>query len=706
MSDARAQEGEGTVATDFVALKPGQAVGRYQIVSVLGQGGFGITYRARDTQLGRDVALKEYLPAALAVRHEGTTVLPRSTAAAADFAWGRERFVDEGRTLAGFEDVPAVVRVFDFLEVNGTAYIVMQLLQGETLEARLRRAGPLAPAELERILWPLLDGLERVHAAGFLHRDIKPANIVLDAAGNPTLIDFGASRAAIAGRSHALTAIFTPGYAAAEQMTSAAQGPWTDIYGLAATFSHAITGSVPPSAFDRMLEDTSQPLAGRDLPGFSRSLLAGLDAGLAVRAAERPQSIAEWRLLLGAAPPPGGAVTVRMPKPETPPAAAKQAAPVPPESGKRLRKSARNRWLVVAVILFFALGGGSYLGIGRHRPPVAPPPAVPATDTAAQDAQRRNEQDAQRRKEQDELERLRAEAAARQKADEEAARKQRQLDEERQARDAEAAEQKRRDEAARLQADADLAARRKAEEEDRKGAEAAEAGLRLGLPERQHVQVALSALGYPTNGADGTFGPRTRDMIAAWQKAQNAAATGFLTAAQVQALTTAGAAAIARFDDDQRKAAAPASPATSPAAAVQPAPPSPAPGAQAPHPAAPPPGPVAARSGPDGLWEGTMHCSPSRNGSEFTIRLVMTVAGGTGTWSRPGTSDTGIHSVSLAFSGRQVTVSRLYTPARRAETTQTGTLIAQYDGANAIAGSGPEANGGGRICNISMQRTR
>ena len=210
---------------DFVALRTGQAVGRYEVLGVLGHGGFGITYRALDRQLGREVALKEYLPAALAVRQNGTTVMPRSPAEADDFSWGRTRFVEEGRTLARLQKSPAIVRVFDFLEVNGTAYIIMELVHGETLEHRLNRAGPLSPAAIERLLWPLLDGLARVHAHGFLHRDIKPANILVDEEGDPTLIDFGASRAAIADRSAALTAVFTPGYAAAEQVTSARQGP-------------------------------------------------------------------------------------------------------------------------------------------------------------------------------------------------------------------------------------------------------------------------------------------------------------------------------------------------------------------------------------------------------------------------------------------------------------------------------------------------
>ena len=165
------------------------------------------------------------------MRQDGITVLPRSTQEAEDFDWGATRFVDEGRTLASLHDAPAIVRVFDFLEANGTAYLVMQLLSGETLEHRLKRTGPLGPADIDAILWPLLEGLEHVHGAGFLHRDIKPGNILLNAAGKPTLIDFGASRAAMAGRTTAMTAIFTPGYAAAEQMTSARQGPWTDIYG-------------------------------------------------------------------------------------------------------------------------------------------------------------------------------------------------------------------------------------------------------------------------------------------------------------------------------------------------------------------------------------------------------------------------------------------------------------------------------------------
>ena len=283
---------------NFLALPVDTVIGRYRITGILGQGSFGITYRAHDGQLGRDVAIKEYLPTSFAMRHDGLTVLPNSTATAEDFAWGRQRFVEEGRTLAGFQRAPGIVRVHDFLEANGTAYIVMELATGETLGARLQRQGRLAAAEVERILRALLDGLEKVHAASFIHRDIKPDNILLDDEGQPTLIDFGAARAAVAGRTAALTGIFTPGYAAVEQFADGRQGPFTDIYALSATLHQSITGEKPPSAIDRVLEDKYVPLAKRRPAGFAPALLAGIDRGMAVRPEARPQTIAAWRAVL------------------------------------------------------------------------------------------------------------------------------------------------------------------------------------------------------------------------------------------------------------------------------------------------------------------------------------------------------------------------------------------------------------------------
>ncbi len=696
MSDASSQSQGGPSPVDFVALSAGRMIGRYEVVSVLGQGGFGITYRARDSQLGREVAIKEYLPLALAVRQDGTTVLPRSTGAAEDFAWGRERFVAEGRTLASLQDAPAIVRVFDFLEANGTAYIVMQLLHGETLEGRLKRAGPLKPAEVDRILWPLLDGLEQVHNTGFLHRDIKPANILLDDAGNPTLIDFGASRAAIAGRSTALTAIFTPGYAAAEQMTSAKQGPWTDIYGLSATLYHAITGQTPPSAFDRMLDDAYEPLGKKALPDFARGLLAGVDAGLAVRASDRPQSIAGWRPILGQFAALAGDATVVL----VPPPAAAPPTPAPPvaEAAAPARKRGIGLWIGAGAAALVVLAGGYYALVDDKR--AGPQVAALAPPVAAE---------AQRLKDQDELARLRSEAAAREKAEQEAAQR-RQIEEEtRRKVEAEMAGRQRQQDEARQKAEADATARLKAEEEGKKAAEAAENALRLPVLDRQHLQVALTALGFRTAATDGNFNPRTREMIAAWQKTHNDPPTGYLTGTQSQALLRDAAPAIARFDEEVRKleemkrktdeekarAEAAVKAATPPPPAVTPGPPAPNTAAAA-----------TPKSGPDGTWRGTIQCTPSRNGSEFLFHLLINVAGGTGTWVRPGSGPNtgGIHSISIRINGRDVVVSRVFVPGNRPETQQTATMHAQFDGASTISGAGPEANGGGRTCQIVLTR--
>ena len=457
---------------DYAALQPGQMIGRYEIVSVLGQGGFGITYRARDVQLGREVAIKEYLPSALAIRQDGATVLPRTTKMADDFGWGRDRFVTEGRTLASLHRATAIVHVFDYLEANGTAYIVMELLSGETLEDRITK-GKLAPEEVDRILWPLLDGLEQVHSAGFLHRDIKPANILLDAAGNPTLIDFGASRAAMAGRSTALTAIFTPGYAAAEQMTSAKQGPWTDIYGLSATLYHAIVGKTPPSAFDRMLSDSYEPLSQIKPAGFSPGVLAGIDAGLAVVASDRPQTIAGWRPILGMTEAPAADATIVIGKaaPEV-----RHVSTLPPSVAPGA-PSRTGVWIALAVVVLALLGGGGYYAMR------GPDPETVKARQVAEEAE------ARRLKAEEEAAKLRAENEQRLKAEEErlkaaqiaaarerqeaaeAAAKKQFEEETRRKIETEMAAQKKADEEAKRKADEEAEARRKAVEDARKAVE-------------------------------------------------------------------------------------------------------------------------------------------------------------------------------------------------------------------------------------------
>jgi serine/threonine protein kinase len=197
------------------ALTPGTRLGDYRLDAVIGHGGFGITYRSFDTQLAKFVAIKEYLPVEFAVR-EGQNVVARGARFAEDFAWGRERFLDEARALARFRH-PHIVPVMRFLEGNGTAYTVMEFEDGRNVAELLREPGRrLPPDEVRRLAEGLLLGLDAVHAQGFLHRDIKPSNIIIRRDGVPVLIDFGAARQAMGNRTRAMTSVLTPQYAPIE----------------------------------------------------------------------------------------------------------------------------------------------------------------------------------------------------------------------------------------------------------------------------------------------------------------------------------------------------------------------------------------------------------------------------------------------------------------------------------------------------------
>ncbi|MFO1161074.1 MAG: serine/threonine-protein kinase [Reyranellaceae bacterium] len=462
---------EASARIDHVALAPGTRIGRYEIETVLGQGGFGITYCARDAQLDRVVAIKEYLPAGLAVRQDGTTVLPRSTEAAAAFDWGRRRFVEEGRTLASLHAVPSIVQVFDFIEENGTAYMIMALVQGETLEKRIADAGSLGPSEIDAILWPLLDGLQKVHEAGFLHRDIKPANVLLAGDGKPVLIDFGASRASLADRTATMTAIFTPGYAAPEQFSSARQGAPTDIYGLGATLYHAITGAPPPSAVDRLLQDDCVSLAHHSPNGFPRGLLAGIDAALSLHAEDRPQSIEQWRSLLRRdLEEVAQTVVIEAPEPAT------LAVPT-----KATRRGATWKWLALASGVAVVLAVGDYALSSTQAPVTSVEPAVEATTASMPQVPQ---------------------------------------------------------------------------------GEAEEAALRLGMDDRRRVQRALTVLGFDTHGSDGAFGPRSREMIASWQRRRGQTATGFLTADQHRDLLREAKTLLNRVEGERKPGTTPTPPAS------------------------------------------------------------------------------------------------------------------------------------------------
>ena len=282
------------------ALPPDFRLGSYRVVRVLGVGGFGVTYLGKHSRLGHQAALKEYLPNEFAVR-EGATVHPKSPSDRDAFEWGLARFVDEARTLTRFRH-PNLVRVSDYFEANNTAYIVMDYEDGEPLDVLLERHGTLTEAQLRRVVLPVADGLRQVHAAGFLHRDLKPSNIFVRRADeSPVLLDFGAARQALSGRSKSMTTIASAGYSPPEQYESDGEhGPWTDIYALSALCRRAITGKTPlesTTRLNRMLRTKSDPLpdlVGAGAPGYSRHFLAAVDKGLRLSEQERPQNIADW----------------------------------------------------------------------------------------------------------------------------------------------------------------------------------------------------------------------------------------------------------------------------------------------------------------------------------------------------------------------------------------------------------------------------
>ena len=284
------------------ALPQGYRLQEYELVRVLGFGGFGMTYLGFDHNLDKPVAIKEYLPSDIATRTADRSVAAQASEVRGDFQWGLERFVDEARTLARF-DHRHIIKVHRFFEAHGTAYIVMEYAEGETLSAHLERKGSLQEAELKAILYPLLDGLAVVHGADFLHRDIKPGNIVLrDVDGSPVLLDFGAARQAIGAKSRSVTSIVTPGYAPIEQYsTRGRQGAWTDIYALGGVCYRALTGDVPEDATDRMRDDPLVPVSQRCAGRASAAFLSAVDWALSVDEGDRPQSVGAWRAAIGVA---------------------------------------------------------------------------------------------------------------------------------------------------------------------------------------------------------------------------------------------------------------------------------------------------------------------------------------------------------------------------------------------------------------------
>jgi len=287
-------------AVSHCPLPTGFKVDHYEVESVLGRPGtFGITYSAFPCgDKRRRVAIKELFPPAWVIRElPSQTVVAQGRREAVAFNNAVEMFRNEAKLLSRLSH-PNIVRIFDYLETNGTGYLVMEFEYGYNLEAHLRmQTMRLNENELLNLLLPLLEGLEQAHRISCLHRDIKPANIYITRDHRPLLLDFGAAREMVVSRTTSLSAILTPGFAPPEQYTSSQrQGPFTDIYALGAVLHVAMTGAVPPEALRRVTSDSYVPLAVR-LAGqeYSLSFLSAVDAALALPAAERPQSIAEWR---------------------------------------------------------------------------------------------------------------------------------------------------------------------------------------------------------------------------------------------------------------------------------------------------------------------------------------------------------------------------------------------------------------------------
>ncbi len=268
----------GPLATQ-VELHRGTVLdGRFRIEAVLGRGGFGITYRARDERLGRIVAVKELFPPA-AVRHEQRVLVePRDREA---FVAARARFRREAAALARFNH-PGIVRVFEVTEANDTAYLVMELVEGRSLHQLVSaRPDPLAVDEVLDATLRVGLALGAVHDAGLLHRDVNPSNVMVDASGRVVLIDFGLARRFGDEISGSMTRAVTPGYAPPEQYAGSAKvGPPCDVYGLAATTYKLLTGVTPVNVFDRQAgTPLLAPAAIReDIPALvSQAILDGME---------------------------------------------------------------------------------------------------------------------------------------------------------------------------------------------------------------------------------------------------------------------------------------------------------------------------------------------------------------------------------------------------------------------------------------------
>lgn len=350
---------------------------QYLLGRALGHGGFGVTYLAWDIGLATRLAVKEFMPNGVAGRGGGMTeVIAYSDHTRAEFEWGLERFLEEARTLKKFKNFPGIVSIDTAFRDNGTAYLVMEYLDGSTLEDFLKaRAGRIPFETAADIMLPVMRALTAVHAEGILHRDISPDNIYVTQSGKVKLIDFGAARNALGQKSRNLSIILKEGFAPEEQYrASGIQGPWTDVYATAGTFYHALTGRIPQSALDRQVEDK---VARPSTLGVAINATAedALMKALAVKASERFQSMQDFRAALS-----GANEIVSGPEVPSAPVAAQPFEALPPPA---IAQSSRPKWLWPVVAGTAALIAAIVV-LSRPAPaPIAGPgPSKPAATSS------------------------------------------------------------------------------------------------------------------------------------------------------------------------------------------------------------------------------------------------------------------------------------------------------------------------------------
>jgi non-specific serine/threonine protein kinase len=280
------------------ALPAGTVLREWRLEEVLGVGGFGIVYRGRGIYFDELVAIKEYFPSSISERDDEQTVVPIDSDAEEVHALGLKKFVEEAKLLWNLSTPsrhPNIVSVRSLFEIHGTAYMVMDFEDGNSLSKILKSGKKFNEASLSNIILPIAQGLERAHRVGVLHRDIKPPNIIVNDDGRAVLIDFGSARFESGDATSTKVTFHTPPYAAIEQyVRTYDQGPWTDIYALGVVMFEAITGTKPAEVLERMHGDKGKTLAEGNWPGFSESFLAAVDAAMTIRPDERPQSISKW----------------------------------------------------------------------------------------------------------------------------------------------------------------------------------------------------------------------------------------------------------------------------------------------------------------------------------------------------------------------------------------------------------------------------